>query len=187
MQRPQDGTMLLNLAALDALGQELTRLAVRPISPIPAPEPEATATPAVNTTPAADAAVARAVGTPTATPPPRVVAPTVNNVAHTRALMVWFKVPLQHWLTERRNAAAYLDAAGNALRQPILHTAGDSFRQSISELQMAAAALSPTDAFTTEGTTLSDDARRRLETAATHIKAARTAEANAVAAMTAVG
>ena len=87
---------------------------------------------------------------------------------------------MQQWLKTRRDAAAYLDAAANALRDPVLKLAADNFRKSINELQNAAAALPAANDLSTDGKVLHENARRRLEVASRHVDAARTYESRAV-------
>lgn len=188
MQRPQEqaGGPLLNLEALNALAQELTRLAIRPTTPAPQPEP-ATSLPTPDATATPETARASATllpPTPVA-PAPTAAAPTAPQdvPGRARALLGWFQAPLQHWISTRRDAAAYLDAAANALHDGSLRGAATGFRNSISALQNAAATLPAADALSSDGKNLSEDARRRFESAGHQLAAAQLAESRAVDAM----
>lgn len=182
MHRPQAEGALLNLEALNALADELKRLSTAAPSPVPQPEAERP-TPRPTATSPAVAPPAPATG---ATPAPTVApleGPPADAVARATALLGWFKGPLQHWVSARRDAAAFLDNAANALHAPALHAAANDFRRAITELNDAAAALPRSDTLSTDGTLLNEEARRRLETAALHMRAARDLERHAVAGM----
>ncbi|HVF09691.1 MAG TPA: tetratricopeptide repeat protein [Abditibacteriaceae bacterium] len=180
MRNPGSDKTLLNLAALEAISGELARLAVRPISPVPVPEggvsdefpdPDAPLQeqPATDPTPVARSEASR------------------NVLPRTRAVLGWFGAPLQRWINARREAAAYLDSAGNALDSEELSRAAGEFQKSITALQNAAAAVPRADSLSGDGQTLSDNARRGLESAAREVAAARDAERRAVTAMSRAG
>lgn len=196
MRRPQDGDALLNLEALRALSEELTRVTITsPAIPVaskaasPVPQPE-TATPQgelpatdnadPDATPATARASATVVPTPTVAPQAPPTQAPLDAAERTRTLLVWFKGPLQHWIKTRRDAAAYLDAASNALHEATLKLAADNFRKSINELQNAAAALPAANDLSADGTTLHENARRRLQIASRYVDAARNYESRAV-------
>jgi hypothetical protein len=183
MRRPGSDTILLNIEALDAIAGELARLAVRPASPVPIPEDAANP---VEQNPETLPEDQPAVANPTAPPVTRNEPPS-NALARARALLGWFGTPLQHWINERRAAAAYLDSAADSLDNAALQRAAGDFHASISALQGAADVLPRADGLSDDGKTLSDDARRRLETAAHAVAAARDAERRAATAMSRAG
>jgi hypothetical protein len=179
MKRPRDGQALLNLEALGTLAREFERLARAQTDVLPAPEP----TPEETVLDESDTA---ATPTPVSTQGAATRAPQVNVVARTQALLGWFqgsKAPLQSWLTARRDAAAYLDAAANALNNQGLQSAAREFRRSIENLENAASVLPPATALSDDGSTLNEAARSALQTAARDLKTARDAENRAMIAM----
>lgn len=189
MRRPRDGKVLLNLEALAQLARELERVTQPPtVLPPAETDVDADLPPTDSPLPAAEDATPQtlATQTPLATAAPIVpVRPSVRA----RALLGWFKsarageAPVDAWILARRDAAAYLDSAANALGQRPLQRAALEFRTSIQHLEDAAAALPTADALAAADTALSDEARTAFETAARHVRAAHDAEKRALAIM----
>ena len=67
--------------------------------------------------------------------------PDVSAMERARALLGWRAQPLTQWLDARRDAAAFLDVAGDKLASPSLKQAAQSFEQAIVSLQNAQTAL----------------------------------------------
>ncbi len=147
MKRPQAGQALLNLEALSQIARECQLLSRAPaVTPL-----------AEFATPGFDDAPARAqlpvpdenlnalpdsTPAPTATPLPQAPAATQrDNGRIARGLLEWFGSPLNNWITARRGAAAFCDAAASDLNSKMLQNAARQFRQAIVHLQTARAIL----------------------------------------------
>jgi TolA-binding protein len=171
-----NSSVLLNLEALAALSGELERLAgeAAPVAPVatptesPVPLPEGEAAPIENPTPAPTAKTPAPLATPNA----------AQNLARAQSLAKWFGAPRGSWINNRRDAAAYLDSAGAALRRPALNEAAENLRAAIEELNRITLPTS-----LAENGALSDEARSALTEAARHLRAARDLEKKAVAGM----
>lgn len=192
MKRPQHGKVLLNLEALAQLSRELERLAQRPLAVLPSAETvvDAALPPNDSPLPAAEDATPQALATQTPLPsatPGRVG--LFKPGARARALGGWFKnarndqAPVDVWIAARRDAAAYLDSAANALGQRSLQRAAAEFRTSIERLEEAVNALPSTDAPGSDDSALSDEARAAFGVVARHVRAAHDAEKRALALM----
>jgi len=179
MSRSREGNALLNLEALDELAKELGRLATAPA--------DAPAANELLDEPARrdDDVAAGATTRPTPTTAPQKA--QANAVARTRSILGWFGTPLQSWTNSRRDAAAYMDTAANALGQSALSRAAELFRTAIDELEQAAASMPSSSRLSDDDKLLTDSARADLSAASRHIAAARDAERRAVAAMDEIG
>jgi len=180
LRHPRDGKTLLNLEALRALAHELERVSIRPAhipSPVPVPEGD------TDDDPYSDRPL-RAGASPTVIPGGNVAA--ANALPRARALLGWFKTPLQRWVNARRDAAAYLDTAAGPVNPAVLRRAADDFREASATLQRAEDALPLASALSDDGKTLSEPARVALESAGREVQAAYESEKRAADAMSSI-
>jgi outer membrane protein assembly factor BamD (BamD/ComL family) len=96
----------------------------------------------------------------------------------------WFGEPLDFWLSARRDAAAYCDAAANSLNERALFEASQALRQSVQSLEAAREAMPPREALITSP--LPASTRASLLEASRLLRQAVEAEKKAVAAMSRV-
>ena len=175
MNRTREDGVLLNLEALRELSKELETLAVAPDSPVPSPEPipEAAATEENGSTP---------VAAPTPIPPaPDNSALLEQRKKRWKNLRRWFDAPLKNWIETRRDAAAFLEIAGNDLNDSRLQRAAAELREAMVSLQNAGTLIPSANAFDEN----EDEARTQLEAAAREISAAYEAEKRATTIMAA--
>lgn len=172
MKRTREDGVLLNAEALRELSKELEILGRAPDSPVPAPEP------------IPEEEIAQDGSTPAAAPTP--AAPNHSALLDQRKkrwknLRGWFDEPLKKWVETRRDAAAYLEIAGNDLNDTRLRRAAEELREAMVSLQNAATSIPSANAFDEN----SDEARAALEAAAREISSAYKAEKRATAIMSA--
>ena len=174
MKRTREDGVLLNLEALRELSRELENLAVAPDSPTPSPEPipeedvgEEGNTPAVATAPAPAA--------------PDNSALLQQRQKRWQNLRAWFDAPLKNWIETRRDAAAFLEIAGNDLHDTRLQRAGAELRAAMVSLQNAANSIPAANAFDENA----DEAQTQLEAASREVASAYEAEKRATAIMAA--
>lgn len=130
LARPRQGNVLLNIEALNVLAQKLEQLSH-------APSPIATATPAPDVVPQPEGEPTESPYEPTPTPKPG----TGGNSAdlnRAKQLLAFFGAPVQEWANRRREAAAYLEAAGRRLKDQRLQRAADAMRDSADALTESA-------------------------------------------------
>ena len=168
MQRQGDDKVALNIAGLDYLARELTRIA-------DSPDPNAFGGFEQPPTRAQENAVdengvAIPLPTATATPAPRDFAPRA------RAVAAFFGAPARNWARQRRRAAAFCQAAARQNNRN-LSDAISNFNLSADALD-AAAALAPQ-----VGDTLTESDRAALREMARQISIARDAETAAAKAL----
>ncbi len=180
MKRTREDGVLLNLEALRELSKELETLATAPVSPVPSPELEPEANATIQEPSTTDAAAA-----PTPIPPapdnPASMAhkQLQQNKKRWKNLRAWFNEPLKNWIETRRDAAAYLEIAGNDLNDSRLQRAAEELRSAMTSLKNAGTTIPSSNALD-ENT---DEARAQFETAAREMKAAHEAEKRATAIM----
>ncbi len=107
---------------------------------------------------------------------------------HVRAMLAWRNQPLVQWIAARRDAASFLNVAGDRLGSPALKQAAQNFDLSTVSLQNAQQAMDDLAALDASGNfapngALSTQARTLLLQAANSLDAARQQEAQATALM----
>ena len=175
MKRAREDGVLLNLEALRELSKQMEILSIAPDSPTPSPEP----VPEVESTEADGS-------TPAVAPTPVPVAPDNFALLQQRKkrwqnLRVWFDEPLKNWIETRRDAAAYLEIAGNDLNDTRLQRAAEELRAAMVSLQNAQTSVPAANAFDENA----EEAQTQLEAASREVASAYEAEKRATAIMSA--
>lgn len=124
LNRPKQGKIWLNIAALEHLGGVLERAAEAQNAPIPVAEPTPTPDPA-------------SPYLPDPTPEPTPNADRIAALEAGRKSLPFFAEPVRKWVVKRREAAAYLDEIAPIVKNSSLKAAAKSLRESADNLEAA--------------------------------------------------